>query len=80
MSSRLAEEDDEDEGVDSDELKPGDKLKHPHLGVCRVQMINKDGSANVVLPEGRTSKLLLRPFRIVRAGQGLYELVRKQDS
>lgn len=80
VSSRLAEEDDEDEGVDSDELKPGDKLKHPHLGVCRVQMINKDGSANVVLPEGRTSKLLLRPFRIVRAGQGLYELVRKQDS
>jgi predicted DNA-binding protein with PD1-like motif len=79
-SSRLAEEDEEDDGIDSDELKPGDKLRHPHLGDCRVQMINRDGSANVALPEGRNSKLLLRPFRIVRLGQGLYELVRKQES
>jgi predicted DNA-binding protein with PD1-like motif len=80
VSSRLVDEEDEDEGIDSDDLRPGDKLKHPHLGVCRVQLINKDGSANVVLPEGRTSKLLLRPFRIVRTSQGLYELVRKQES
>jgi predicted DNA-binding protein with PD1-like motif len=80
VSSRLVDEELEDDGVDPDDLKPGDKLKHPNLGVCRVQMVNKDGSANVVLPEGRTSKLLLRPFRIVRTGQGLYELVRKQDS
>ena len=80
MSSRLVDEEDEDEGIDSDDLRPGDKLAHPHLGLCRVQLINKDGSANVVLPEGRTSKLLLRPFRIVRTSQGLYELVRKQES
>lgn len=79
-SSRLAEEDEEDDGIDSDELKPGDKLRHPHLGDCRVQLINRDGSANVVLPEGRNSKLLLRPFRIVRLSKGLYELVRKQES
>jgi hypothetical protein len=65
--------------VDVDELSRGDILEHPILGTCRVMRVVDDDSALVqVGGGGRSRKLMLKIFNIIRIDDSRFELEKRK--
>ncbi len=56
--------------IDVDELLRGDVLQHPALSACTVVKVVSDDAIKVQLADGSVRKLMMRPFRILRDGEG----------
>jgi hypothetical protein len=67
-------DDDEDDDVDVDDLKPNDRIMHPSLGELRVLRVTPEGSVNVELKNKATRKLKMTPFLMTRTDDGKYQL------